>query len=115
MLTLGERTADGRNHGPHCAFYDDENRRASSSFTRVFEPPLLTVLGLARGLVVVLMYIARLRSSPESIGDAAIARAAWERFSARPDAGARGISGGVSHAGAERREMRPVRPVGSLP
>ncbi|MDH4095766.1 MAG: type II secretion system F family protein, partial [Betaproteobacteria bacterium] len=38
-------------------FYDDETARAVDAFTRVFEPLLMAVIGLAVGLVVVLMYM----------------------------------------------------------
>jgi len=37
--------------------YDDETARTVDAFTRVFEPLLMAVLGLAVGLVVVLMYM----------------------------------------------------------
>jgi general secretion pathway protein F len=38
-------------------FYDDETARTVEAFTRVFEPLLMAVIGLAVGLVVVLMYM----------------------------------------------------------
>ena len=42
---------------PNAGFYDDETARFVDAFTRVFEPLLMTVLGLAVGLIVVLMYM----------------------------------------------------------
>ena len=38
-------------------FYDDETACAVDAFTRIFEPLLMAIIGLAVGLVVVLMYM----------------------------------------------------------
>ena len=39
------------------AFYDEEMARWVEWFTRLFEPMLMAVIGLAIGLIVVLMYL----------------------------------------------------------
>jgi general secretion pathway protein F len=58
MMAVGERGGDmGRMFGEIARFHDDEVARAIEWFTRAFEPALMTVLGLAVGLVVVLMYM----------------------------------------------------------
>jgi len=58
MLTVGERSGQmGEIMDRIARFYDDETARFVEVFTRVFEPLLMTVLGLAVGLVVVLMYM----------------------------------------------------------
>ncbi|MBV9190287.1 MAG: type II secretion system F family protein [Betaproteobacteria bacterium] len=58
MLTVGERSGDmGRMLGEIARFHDDEVARFIDWFTRAFEPVLMAVLGVAIGLVVVLMYM----------------------------------------------------------
>ncbi len=58
MLAVGERSGRmGELMDRIARFYDDETARFVDTFTRVFEPLLMTVLGLAVGLVVVLMYM----------------------------------------------------------
>jgi len=58
MLLVGERSGDmGRMLGEIARFHDDEVARFVDWFTRAFEPVLMTVLGLAIGGVVVLMYM----------------------------------------------------------
>ena len=58
MLTVGERSGQmGEIMDRIARFYDDETARFVEVFTRVFEPLLMTALGLAVGLVVVLMYM----------------------------------------------------------
>lgn len=58
MLAVGERSGRmGELMDRIARFYDDETARFVDAFTRVFEPLLMTVLGLAVGLVVVLMYM----------------------------------------------------------
>src|SRR5204862_6682350 len=58
MLTVGERSGQmGEIMDRIARSYDDETARFVEVFTRVFEPLLMTVLGLAVGLVVVLMYM----------------------------------------------------------
>ena len=58
MLAVGERSGRmGELMDRIARFYDDETARFVDAFTRVFEALLMTVLGLAVGLVVVLMYM----------------------------------------------------------
>jgi general secretion pathway protein F len=58
MLAVGERSGDmGRMLGEIARFHDDEVARFVDWFTRAFEPVLMAVLGVAIGLVVVLMYM----------------------------------------------------------
>jgi general secretion pathway protein F len=58
MMRVGERSGDmGRMLGQIARFHDDEVARFVEWFTRAFEPVLMAVLGLAIGLVVVLMYM----------------------------------------------------------
>jgi general secretion pathway protein F len=58
MMRVGERSGDmGRMLGQIARFHDDEVARAVEWFTRAFEPVLMAFLGLAIGLVVVLMYM----------------------------------------------------------
>lgn len=58
MLAVGERSGRMGDMMDRIArFYDDETARFVDAFTRVFEPLLMTVLGLAVGMVVVLMYM----------------------------------------------------------
>lgn len=58
MLVVGERSGDmGRMLGEIARFHDDEVARFVDWFTRAFEPLLMTLLGLAVGAVVVLMYM----------------------------------------------------------
>jgi general secretion pathway protein F len=58
MMRVGERGGDmGRMLGEIARFHDDEMARFIDWFTRAFEPVLMAVLGLAVGLVVVLMYM----------------------------------------------------------
>ena len=47
----------GRMLGEIARFHDDEVARFVDWFTRAFEPLLMTLLGLAVGAVVVLMYM----------------------------------------------------------
>jgi len=58
MMEVGERGGDmGGMLGQIARFHDDEVARFIDWFTRAFEPLLMTVLGLAVGAVVVLMYM----------------------------------------------------------
>ncbi len=58
MMAVGERSGRmGELMDRIARFHDDETARFVDAFTRVFEPLLMTVLGLAVGLVVVLMYM----------------------------------------------------------
>ena len=58
MMSVGERSGDmGRMLGEIARFHDDEVARFVDWFTRAFEPLLMTLLGLAVGAVVVLMYM----------------------------------------------------------
>ena len=58
MMLVGERSGDmGQMLGQIARFHDEEVARFVDWFTRAFEPLLMTVLGLAVGLVVVLMYM----------------------------------------------------------
>jgi general secretion pathway protein F len=58
MMRVGERSGDmGRMLGEIARFHDDEMARFIDWFTRAFEPVLMAVLGLAVGMVVVLMYM----------------------------------------------------------
>ena len=58
MMAVGERGGDmGRMLGEIARFHDDEVARFIDWFTRAFEPVLMAVLGVAIGLVVVLMYM----------------------------------------------------------
>jgi general secretion pathway protein F len=58
MMAVGERSGDmGEMLGQIARFHDDETARYVDWFTRAFEPILMTLLGIAVGLVVVLMYM----------------------------------------------------------
>ena len=58
MMQVGERGGDmGGMLGQIARFHDDEIARYIDWFTRAFEPILMTVLGLAIGGIVVLMYM----------------------------------------------------------
>jgi general secretion pathway protein F len=58
MMAVGERGGQmGEMMDRIARFYDDETARAVDAFTRVFEPLLMAVLGLAVGGVVVMMYM----------------------------------------------------------
>jgi general secretion pathway protein F len=58
MMLVGERSGDmGHMLGEIARFHDDEVARFVDWFTRAFEPVLMAVLGIAVGLVVVLMYM----------------------------------------------------------
>jgi general secretion pathway protein F len=58
MMAVGERSGEmGRMFSEIARFHDDEVARFVDVFTRAFEPILMTVLGGAVGLVVVLMYM----------------------------------------------------------
>ena len=58
MMLVGERSGDmGHMLGQIARFHDDEVARFVDWFTRAFEPVLMAVLGVAIGLVVVLMYM----------------------------------------------------------
>ena len=58
MMQVGERSGDmGGMLGQIARFHDEEIARYIDWFTRAFEPILMTVLGLAIGGIVVLMYM----------------------------------------------------------
>lgn len=58
MLRVGERTGQmGDMMERIAAFYDEEMARWVDWFTRLFEPLLMAVIGVAIGLIVVLMYL----------------------------------------------------------
>ena len=58
MMAVGERSGDmGAMLGEIARFHDEEVARAVDWLTRAFEPVLMAVLGIAVGLVVVLMYM----------------------------------------------------------
>ena len=58
MMAVGERGGEmGRMLAEIARFHDDEVARFIDVFTRAFEPILMTVLGVAVGAVVVLMYM----------------------------------------------------------
>lgn len=58
MMAVGEKSGRMAELLERIArFYDDETARWVDAFIRVFEPVLMAVLGLAVGLVVVLMYM----------------------------------------------------------
>lgn len=58
MLLVGEKGGRmGEMMDRVARFYDEETARFADAFTRVFEPLLMAVLGIAVGLVVVLMYM----------------------------------------------------------
>lgn len=58
MMAVGERGGQmGEMMDRIARFYDDETARAVDAFTRVFEPLLMAILGLAVGFVVVMMYM----------------------------------------------------------
>jgi general secretion pathway protein F len=58
MMAVGERSGDmGAMLGEIARFHDEEVARYVDWFTRAFEPVLMAVLGVAVGLVVVLMYM----------------------------------------------------------
>jgi len=58
MLVVGERSGGMAEMMERiAAFYDEDSARWVDWFTRLFEPLLMTVIGLAVGLVVVLMYM----------------------------------------------------------
>jgi general secretion pathway protein F len=58
MMAVGERAGDmGRMFGEIARFHDGEVARDIDWFTRAFEPALMAALGIAVGLIVVLMYM----------------------------------------------------------
>ena len=58
MMAVGERSGDmGQMMERIACFHDDEMARFVDWFTRAFEPVLMAVLGIAIGLIVVLMYM----------------------------------------------------------
>src|SRR5688572_8126565 len=58
MMSVGERSGDmGEMFTQIARFHDDEVARFIDWFTRAFEPLLMTVLGVAVGAIVVLMYM----------------------------------------------------------
>lgn len=58
MMVVGERSGGmGEMMDRIARFYDEETARTLDAFTRVFEPILMALLGLAVGAVVVLMYM----------------------------------------------------------
>jgi general secretion pathway protein F len=58
MMTVGERSGEmGELLDRAARFCDDETSRFVDAFTRVFEPALMALLGLAVGGIVVLMYM----------------------------------------------------------
>jgi general secretion pathway protein F len=57
-MAVGERSGDmGRMFSEIARFHEDQVARELDWFTRAFEPVLMAVLGLAIGMVVVLMYM----------------------------------------------------------
>ncbi len=58
MLRVGERTGNmGEMMERIAAFYDEEMARWVEWFTKLFEPLLMTVIGMIIGMIVVLMYM----------------------------------------------------------
>jgi general secretion pathway protein F len=58
MMAVGERSGEmGDMMGRIARFHDEETARYVDWFTRAFEPILMAVLGVAIGIVVVLMYM----------------------------------------------------------
>jgi len=58
MMAVGERSGDmGEMMGKIARFHDEEISRFIDWFTRVFEPVLMAVLGVAVGGIVVVMYM----------------------------------------------------------
>ncbi len=58
MMAVGEKSGQmGELMDRIARFYDDETARFVDAFTRVFEPVLMAVIGVAVGIVVVLMYM----------------------------------------------------------
>ena len=58
MMIVGERSGQmGELMDRIARFYDDDTTRFVDAFTRIFEPALMALLGLAVGAVVVLMYM----------------------------------------------------------
>jgi general secretion pathway protein F len=58
MMAVGERSGDmGEMLGQIARFHDEQTARDVEWFTRAFEPLLMTALGIAVGVVVVLMYM----------------------------------------------------------
>jgi general secretion pathway protein F len=58
MMAVGEKSGQMAEMMERIAkFYDEETARFVEAFTKVFEPVVMIVLGLAVGLVVVLMYM----------------------------------------------------------
>lgn len=58
MMVVGEHSGGmGEMMDRIARFYDEETARALDAFTRIFEPILMALLGLAVGAVVVLMYM----------------------------------------------------------
>ncbi len=58
MMLVGERSGEmGEMMARIAQFHDDQIARAVDWFTRAFEPVLMALLGIAVGLVVVLMYM----------------------------------------------------------
>ena len=58
MMAVGERSGEmGEMMGRIARFHDEEIARYVDWFTRAFEPVLMAVLGVAIGIVVVLMYM----------------------------------------------------------
>ena len=58
MMRVGERSGDmGEMMERAAAFYDEETARIVDWATRLFEPILMTIIGLVIGVIVVLMYM----------------------------------------------------------
>ncbi len=58
LLMVGERSGEmGEMMERIAAFYDEEMARWVETFTRIFEPALMAVIGLIIGLIVILMYL----------------------------------------------------------
>jgi general secretion pathway protein F len=58
MLAAGERTGNMADMMDHIArLYDEELSEWVDRFTRLFEPLLMTAIGLTIGIVVLLMYM----------------------------------------------------------
>lgn len=58
MLRVGERSGElGKMLTQSASFYDDEINRWTDRFTRIFEPLLMSLIGLVVGAIVVLLYM----------------------------------------------------------
>jgi general secretion pathway protein F len=58
MLNVGEKSGNmGEMLEQIAAFHDEEMARWVDWFTRLFEPILMTIIGLVIGVIVILMYM----------------------------------------------------------